>query len=228
GHGLGRRVSGPGPAPRLGAKATGVDPRLKGKDAMAGSSSQPLGGRVASGTDAVSAVEGGSRLSVAQAYTRFMILFFFVVGTMCIIRPITDQRDGSLIMWPEAGKVLGLCLVNWFHFVLHVFLGIWAIIALRKTSWCRAFGWGVFLSCAPLVIIGLLTPDGVWLVPAHWSTDVVNDQITLVTTPGWYGFIPANIPDDIINTIVGLSGLIIALHPIALRPWGYWRQKAAA
>jgi hypothetical protein len=195
---------------------------------MAGTSPQPMSGRARVASGASSAVETGSALTVAQAYTRFMILFFFVVGVMSILRPITDQRDGSLIMWPEAGKVLGLFLVNWFHFVLHLFLCVWAIIAMRRTGWCRAFGWGVFVSCATLVVIGLLTPQGLWLVPANWPADVANGDVTLVTTPNWYGFVPANIPDDIINSLVGLSGLIIAVHPIAWRPWGFWRQKAAA
>jgi hypothetical protein len=169
----------------------------------------------------------GSGLTVAQAYTRFMIAFFFVVGIMCVIKPITDAPGGGLIMWPEAGKVFGIFLINWFHFVLHVFLGIWAIIAMRKTAWCRPFGWGVFWSCAALVVIGLLTPQGVWLVPAHWPGDASNGVVTLTTTPNWYGYIPANIPDDILNSLVGLSGLIIALHPVALRPWGYWRTRTA-
>lgn len=195
---------------------------------MAQSSSRPLRGRARTasraGTDGTTA---GSSLTVAQAYTRFMVLFFFVVGVMCVIRPITDQRDGSLIMWPEAGKVFGIFLINWFHFVLHVLLGIWAIVAMRETGWCRAFGWGVFLSCAVLVVIGLLTPQGVWLTPAHWPADAANGQVTLTTTPSWYGFIPANIPDDVLNSLVGLSGLIIAMHPLALRPWGYWRRGAA-
>jgi len=197
---------------------------------MAGSPSRPVRDRTraASGSGPAGAVDTSATLTVAQAYTRFMILFFFVVGVMSILRPITDQRDGSLIMWPEAGKVLGIFLVNWFHFVLHLVLCAWAIIAVRRTAWCRAFGWGVFLACAPLVVIGLLTPQGLWLVPAHWPADVANGEVTLVTTPSWYGFIPANIPDDIINTLVGLSGLIIALHPVALRPWDYWRRSAAA
>ena len=196
---------------------------------MSQSTPRPMTTRPRTGAETAAGDATGvhSGLTVAQAYARFMILFFFVVGFMSIIRPITDAPGDGFIMWPEAGKVFGIFLINWFHFVLHIMLAIWAIIAMRKTSWSRAFGWGVFWPCAMLVLIGLLTPQGVWLVPANWPADASNNVVTLTTTPNWYGFIPANIPDDIINSLVGLSGLIIALHPVALRPWGYWRDRTA-
>ena len=48
-----------------------------------------------------------------------------------------------------------------------------------------------------------------------------------MATAGWYGFIPANPPDDALNALVGLSGFVFGFMPIGLRPWGYWRTARA-
>jgi hypothetical protein len=60
-------------------------------------------------------------------------------------------------------------------------------------------------------------------VPSTWGADVVGDHIVPVSSPGWYGFIPANPPDDALNALVGLSGFVFGFMPVGLRPWGYWR-----
>src|SRR5215218_8586613 len=95
--------------------------------------SQPETPEDAAATEASVAedVDTEPRLTNGQAYTIFMILFFFTVGIMSIIRPITTGssrrpskrptpprgvmsafrpitgfRNGSFWMWPEAGRVL--------------------------------------------------------------------------------------------------------------------------
>jgi hypothetical protein len=131
-------------------------------------------------------------------------------------------------LWPEAGRTFGIFLINWVHTVLHLGLAIYAALAFSRTSAARSFGQTVFWICALLVGIGLLTPDGLWLLPANWSTDVNGDRIAPMANAGWYGFIPANPPDDALNALVGLSGFAFGFMPIGLRPWGYWRTARAA
>ena len=111
--------------------------------------------------------------------------------------------------------------------MLHLGLAVYAALALSHTSAARGFGQTVFWVCAVLVVIGLLTPDGLWLLPANWGPDVAGDRIAPVSSPSWYGFIPANPPDDALNALVGLSGFVFGFMPIGLRPWGYWRIARA-
>jgi hypothetical protein len=113
------------------------------------------------------------------------------------------------------------------HTVLHLALAVYAALAFSQTSTARGFGQTVFWVCAVLVVIGLLTQDGVWLLPANWPADVVGDRIAPASSAAWYGFIPANPPDDALNALVGLSGFIFGFMPIGLRPWGYWRTTRA-
>jgi hypothetical protein len=49
----------------------------------------------------------------------------------------------------------------------------------------------------------------------------------LTNGASWYGFIPANPADDVINGLVALSGLIFGFLAYGLRPWGYWRRPTA-
>jgi hypothetical protein len=166
-------------------------------------------------------------VTVVQAYSRFMVVFFIMVGLGCVIKPLTDAPGGGLILWPEAGRTFGIFLINWVHAVLHLALAVYAALALSRTSSARGFGQTVFLVCAVLVLIGLLTPDGVWLVPANWGADVDGaGRISPVSGASWYGFIPANPPDDALNALVGISGFIFGFMPVGLRPWGYWRTSA--
>ena len=167
-------------------------------------------------------------MTVVQAYTRFMVVFFIMVGVGCAIKPLTDAPGGGLILWPEAGRTFGIFLINWVHTVLHLGLAVYAALAFSRTPSARSFAQTVFWICAVLVGIGLLTPDGLWLVPANWSADVSGDRIAPVANTGWYGFIPANPPDDALNALVGLSGFVFGFLPVGLRPWGYWRAARAA
>jgi len=167
-------------------------------------------------------------LTMVQAYARFMIAFIFVVGILCVIRPLTDAPGTGLFFWPQPARSFGLFLINWFHFVLHMVLCVWAALAIRRTSLSRVFAQWVCGICAVLVLIGLFTPDGVWLIPAHWPQDARNGQIALISNASWYGYIPANLGDDVINGLVALSGLVFGCLAFGLRPWGYWRRRAIA
>jgi hypothetical protein len=162
-------------------------------------------------------------VTVVQAYTRFMIAFFIAVGLGCLVKPLTDAPGGGLILWPEAGRTFGIFLINWVHTVLHLGLAVYAALAFSRTSAARGFARTVFWVCAGLVLIGLLTPDGVWLISADWGGDVTGGRVAPVGSASWYGFIPANPPDDALNALVGLSGLVFGFMPLGLRPWGYWR-----
>ena len=164
-------------------------------------------------------------MTVVQAYTRFMIVFFVCVGLGCLIKPLTDAPGGGLLLWPEAGRTFGIFLINWVHTVLHLGLAVYAVLAFKSTSASRGFGRAVFWICAVLVMIGLFTPDGVWLVPANWDADL--GQPPRQAAASWYGFIPANPPDDALNALVGLSGFVFGFMPVGLRPWGYWRAVRA-
>jgi hypothetical protein len=165
-------------------------------------------------------------VTVVQAYTRFMVVFFICVGLGCLVKPLTDAPGGGLILWPEAGRTFGIFLINWVHTVLHLGLAVYAALALSRTSVSRGFARSVFWVCAVLVVIGLVTPDGVWLVPANWDTDA-SQPPRPTAVASWYGFIPANPPDDALNALVGLSGFVFGFMPIGLRPWGYWRTARA-
>jgi hypothetical protein len=166
-------------------------------------------------------------VTVVQAYTRFMVVFFIMVGLGCLIKPLTDAPGGGLILWPEAGRTFGIFLINWVHTVLHLLLAVYAALAFSRTSSARGFGQTVFWVCAVLVIIGLLTPDGLWLLPADWGADVAGARIAPVSNASWYGLIPANPPDDALNALVGLSGFIFGFMPVGLRQWGNWRIARA-
>ena len=166
-------------------------------------------------------------MTVVQAYSRFMVIFFIAVGLGCLIKPLTDAPGGGLILWPEAGRTFGVFLINWVHTVLHLGLAIYAVLALSRTSAARGFARTVFWVCLALVVTGLLTPDGLWLIPASWDLDVSGGRISPVATPSWYGFIPANPPDDALNALVGLSGFVGGYMQVGLRPWGYWRRTPA-
>ena len=106
-------------------------------------------------------------------------------------------------------------------------LGAWAVLAVRHTNHSRVFARSVFGICAVLVVIGLCTPDGLWLIPAHWPQDVRQGQPVLTSGPSWYGYIPANPGDDVINGLVALSGLLFGFLPFGLRPWRYWQRANA-
>ena len=166
-------------------------------------------------------------MTIVRGYTRFMVVFFVAVGLGCLIKPLTDAPGGGLLLWPEAGRTFGIFLINWVHTVLHLGLAVYAVVALSSTSASRGFARAVFWICAVLVVVGLLTPDGVWLVPTSWPDDAVGRGIAPVATASWYGFIPANPPDDALNALVGLSGFIFGYMAIGLRPWGYWRTARA-
>jgi Domain of unknown function (DUF4383) len=166
-------------------------------------------------------------VTVVQAYARFMVIFFVAVGLGCLIKPLTDAPGGGLLLWPEAGRTFGIFLINWVHTVLHLGLAVYAVLAVSRTSTARGFAQTVFWVCAILVIIGLLTPDGVWLVPADWGTDLNGNRLAPVAAASWYGFIPANPPDDALNALVGLSGFVFGFMPVGLRAWGYWRTAPA-
>src|SRR5438309_6917694 len=120
----------------------------------------------------VRANAGGCVVTVVQTYTRFMVLFFIAVGLGCLIKPLTDAPGGGLILWPEAGRTFGIFLINWVHTVLHLGLAVYAALALGRTSMARGFARTVFWVCLVLVLIGLFTPDGLWLIPASWDVDV--------------------------------------------------------
>ena len=167
-------------------------------------------------------------MTVVQAYTRFMVAFFVSVGLGCLIKPLTDAPGGGLILWPEAGRTFGIFLINWVHTLLHLGLAVYALWALSSTTASRGFARAVFWICAVLVVIGLLTPDGVWLVPANWPDDVAGQTTAPSVAASWYGFIPANPPDDALNALVGLSGFVFGYMALGLRPWGYWRTSKAA
>jgi Domain of unknown function (DUF4383) len=166
-------------------------------------------------------------VTIVQAYARFMVFFFIAVGLGCLIKPLTDAPGGGLILWPEAGRTFGVFLINWVHTVLHLGLAVYAAFALSSMSRSRGFSRAVFWVCLVLVLIGLFTPDGVWLVPSNWPDDVAVQRITPVATASWYLFIPANPPDDALNALVGLSGFVFGYMPIGLRAWGYWRTEPA-
>jgi hypothetical protein len=165
-------------------------------------------------------------MTMAQAYTRFMILFFLIVGIFCIVRPFpfSDAPGRGLIFWPRAAKSFYIFLINWFHFVLHMGLAVVAVFAHLRTSTSRAYARFVFWSCAALVAIGLFTKDGLWLVPARWPDDIEGDRIRPKTEPSWYGFIPANPADDFLNALVAVSGFVFGYLPLGLRRWGFWRE----
>ena len=40
-----------------------------------------------------------------------------------------------------------------------------------------------------------------------------------MNSASWYGFIPANPPDDALNALVGISGFVFGFLPLGLRPW---------
>jgi len=164
-------------------------------------------------------------VTLVQAYARFMVLFFVGVGLGCAIKPLTDAPGGGLILWPEAGRTFGIFLINWVHTVLHLALAVFAVLALSRTSSSRVFAQSVFWVCAVLVVIGLLTPDGLWLVSATWEDDVVAGRIAPVNVASWYGFIPANPPDDALNALVGISGFVFGFLPVGLRPWASRRTR---
>jgi hypothetical protein len=167
-------------------------------------------------------------MSMAQAYTRFMALFLAFSTLPDVFRFTTDAPGSGFFLWPDAGRTFGIFLVNWVHVVSHYALALWAVWALRRHGSSRAFAAGVFVVAGLFLLTGLLTPDGVWLVPAHWPADAANGTITASVTPSWYGLIPANWPDDVLDFAVALSGLIFGLTPYGDRAWGYWRRAAAA
>ena len=156
-----------------------------------------------------------------------MVVFFIAVGVGCAIKPLTDAPGNGLILWPEAGRTFGIFLINWVHTLLHLGLAVYAALAFSRTSASRGFARSVFWVCAVLLAIGLLTPDGLWLVPANWDTDVSGQRIAPAAVASWYGFIPANPPDDALNALVGLTGYVFGYLPLGLRPWGYWRTARA-
>ena len=167
-------------------------------------------------------------MSMAQAYTRFMALFLAVSTLPDLFRIFTDAPGGSLLLWPEAGRTFGIFLVNWVHVVAHYALALWAVFALRRHGSARAFAVGVFVVAGLFLLVGMFTPDGVWLVPANWPDDVSNNAVTVTVTPSWYGFIPANWADDVLDFGVALSGLLFGLTAFGDRPWGYWRRSTPA
>lgn len=166
-------------------------------------------------------------MTVAQAYARFMIVFFIAVGTPSIIKPLTDAPGDGLILWPEAAKVLGIFLGNWFHFVAHILLGLIGLFAYRHTSGSREYARLIVLVVAIFLIMGLTTDDGVWMVSANWNEIAAAGQPVLSAEPSWYGYIPLNPADDILHAIVLLSAVIVGLTPIGLRPWGFWRKNGS-
>src|SRR5437868_15266670 len=90
---------------------------------------------------------GGCVVTVVQAYSRFMVIFFIAVGLGCLIKPLTDAPGGGLILWPEAGRTFGIFLINWVHTVLHLGLAVYAVLALSRTSAARGFARTVFWVC---------------------------------------------------------------------------------
>ncbi|HUG14280.1 MAG TPA: DUF4383 domain-containing protein [Thermomicrobiales bacterium] len=131
-------------------------------------------------------------MTIGQAYTRFFIIFFTVVSIPCVLRPLTDAKGGGLFLGKRTANALGLFRINWFHAVLHMALAVVGLTALGSTERSRMFARLNFIACAILVAIGLTTENGT----KH---------------------IPANRADDIINSAVGLAGLVVGFTPIAHR-----------
>lgn len=163
-------------------------------------------------------------MTVAQAYARFMVVFFIAVGVPSIVKPLTDAPGGGLILWPEAAKVFGIFLGNWFHFVAHVLLGIIGLFAIRQTSAAREYARLILLVVTIFLIMGLTTDDGVWMVSANWNEISAAGEPLLTAAPSWYGYIPLNPADDVLHALVALSAILVGLTPLGLRPWGFWRK----
>jgi hypothetical protein len=158
-------------------------------------------------------------MTQAQAYSRFMTAFMLFAGLGPILRPLNVAPPGGLLLWPEPGMLLGIFLTNWFHGVLHLALCALGLVAAWRTWSARLHAQAIFVAAGLLLVIGLVTPDGVWLVPASWPADVTDGQIVLSAQPQWYGFITANWADDLVNLLVASSGFMFGLTPIGYRPW---------
>jgi len=165
-------------------------------------------------------------MTMVQAYARFMIGFFVVISVVSQIRPLTDAPPGGLILWPEGAYVLGIFLGGIFHFFVHMVLAVLGVFAIWSTTTSRYFAQLVFYTCAVLVVIGILEPEGFWFSPVHWSRDVANGQLVGTTRLSWYGLVPLNWADTALNGLVALSGFLFGFTPFGLRPWGYWRRSA--
>ncbi len=165
-------------------------------------------------------------MTVVQAYARFMIVFFIVVGVVSQIRPLTDAQPGGLILWPEGAYVLGIFLGGIFHFWVHLALAVIGAGAMWWTTTSRNYAQLVFYVCAFLVFVGILEPEGIWFAPLNWSRDVDHGQIVATIHPSWYGMVPLNWADTALNGLVAIAGFVFGFTPVGLRPWGYWRRPA--
>jgi hypothetical protein len=154
-----------------------------------------------------------------------MIAFLTFSTLPDALRPFTDARPDGLFLWPEAAHSLGIFLVNWFHVVLHYGLVVVGLCTVWRASAARYFARVVFVCAGLLLVIGLLTPDGLWLVAANWPADVQGNTVRPVAGASWSGFIPTDPPDDLIDAIVAASGFVFGYLPIGLRPWRYWTPK---
>jgi hypothetical protein len=164
---------------------------------------------------------------MVQAFARFMIVFFIVVGAVSQIRPLTDAQPGGLILWPEGAYVLGIFLGGIFHFWVHLVLAVIGACALWWTTTARYYAQLIFYVCAILVVIGILEPEGFWFAPVNWSRDVAHGQIVTTIHPSWYGLVPLNWADTALNGLVAIAGLVFGFTPFGVRRWGYWRRPAA-
>lgn len=85
----------------------------------------------------------------------------------------------------RGGQTFGSFLINWVHAVLYLGLAVCAALVLSRISTARDFARCVFWVCAVLVMIGLLTPDGLWLISTTYTGDVSSGRIPPVSPASW-------------------------------------------
>src|SRR5579871_327705 len=145
---------------------------------------------------------------MAQAYTRLMVLVFFVAGCLCIIRPLTDAPGSGLFFWSRPANSFGVFLINWVHFVVHVAISVWALVAMRSHRLSRGFAQGVFWFCVLLIAIALVTPNGLFIVPGRWPRDLSTGHLAFSTPPAHYLYFPLNFGDDVVNALFAVSAFV--------------------
>ena len=183
-----------------------------------------LGQRPAHRERSASLLDRFNGLTMAQVYARLMLPTFFIVGLLCVIRPLTDASGSGLFFWSQPANTFGVFLINWAHFVLHVAISLWALFALQKHGLSRGFARGVFWICAVLIVIGLVTPNGLLFVPGHWPQDLATGHLLLSTPPAHYLYFPLNFGDDVVNVLFTITAFVFGFLPIGSRAWGFWRK----
>jgi hypothetical protein len=127
-----------------------------------------------------------------KKFTMIYGAFFILAGVAAFIPGVTvapHMHDPNLAVDAGYGRFLGLLPVNVLHNLVHLALGLWALVAARDVAHARTYCKAVTIIYGALAILGLIPGVNTMfgLVPIFGHD--VWFHLLVAAAAGYYGFV---------------------------------------